>query len=121
VRAVLDFLYLAQLPSHTTTSLSQRFEGSLTRFHNNKDIFLDLGVREHFNLPKIHSLLHFGPSIHLFGTTDNYNTEQMERLHIDLTKEAYHATNRKDEYDQMTTWLERREKVQVHSSFIEWW
>jgi hypothetical protein len=120
VRAVLDFLYLAQLPSHTTTSLSQRFEGSLTRFHNNKDIFLDLGVREHFNLPKIHSLLHFGPSIHLFGTTDNYNTEQTERLHIDLTKEAYRATNRKDEYDQMTTWLERREKVQVHSSFIEW-
>ena len=119
VRALLDFLYLAQFPSHSSTSIS-RLEDSLSRFHNNKDIFLDLGVREHFNLPKIHSLIHFSPSIRLFGTTDNYNTEQTERLHIDLTKDAYRATNRKDEYDQMTTWLERREKVQVHSSFIEW-
>ena len=118
VRALLDFLYLAQLPSHTSTTI-MRLEDSLSRFHNNKDIFVDLGVREHFNLPKIHSLLHYSPSIRLFGTTDNYNTEQTERLHIDLTKDAYRATNHKDEYSQMTTWLERREKIQDHYSFVK--
>ena len=119
VRALLDFLYLAQLPSHTSTTI-MRLEDSLSRFHNNKDIFVDLGVREHFNLPKIHSLLHYSPSIRLFGTTDNYNTEQTKRLHIDLTKDAYRVTNHKDEYSQMTTWLERREKVQDHYSFVKW-
>ena len=56
--------------------------------------------------------------ITLFGTTDNYNTEQSERLHIDLTKDAYRATNHKDEYAQMTVWLERKEKVSQHADFI---
>jgi len=119
VRALLDFVYLAQYPSHTSKTL-KRLEECLARFHENKDIFIDLGVREHLNIPKIHSLLHYRSSITLFGTTDNYNTEQSERLHIDFTKDAYRATNRKDEYTQMTAWLERREKVRTHMAFVEW-
>ena len=119
VRALLDFLYLAQLPAHTSTSL-MRLEDTLSRYHSNKDVFIDLGIREDFNMPKIHSLTHYSASIRLFGTTDNYNTEQTERLHIDTTKDAYNATNHKDEYSQMTTWQERREKVQVHYGFVKW-
>ncbi|KAI9430032.1 hypothetical protein H4582DRAFT_2114015 [Lactarius indigo] len=111
VYALLDFLYLAQLPSQTANTVVQLDE-ALARFHSNKAIFVDLGVREHFNIPKFHSLMHYTRSIALFGTTDNYNTEQTERLHIDFTKDAYHATNHKDEYPQMTTWLER--------PFIKW-
>ncbi|KAH8980428.1 hypothetical protein EDB86DRAFT_3236727 [Lactarius hatsudake] len=118
-RALLDFLYLAQLPSHTTETLL-RLEESLARFHDNKDVFVDLGIREHFIIPKVHSLSHYKSSITLFGSTDNYNTEQTERLHIDFTKDAYRATNRKDEYPQMTTWLEHREKIQQHAKFIAW-
>jgi hypothetical protein len=48
----------------------------------------------------------------LFGTTDNYNMEQIEHLHINFMKNAYHATNHKGKYVQMATWLERREKIQ---------
>jgi len=77
VRGLLDFLYLAQLPSQTTDTIA-RLERSLVAFHANKDVFVDLGVRDGFNVPKIHSLLHYGQSICLFGTTDNYNTEQTE-------------------------------------------
>jgi hypothetical protein len=117
VRALLDFLYLAQLPSHTTDTL-HRLNKSLELFHQNKTVFADLGVREQFNLPKLHSLIHYQSSITLFGTTDNYNTEQSECLHIDLAKDAYRATNRKDEYPQMTLWLERREKMQQHAAAI---
>ena len=113
VRALLDFLYLAQFPSHTSDTL-ERLSDSLARFHHNKSVFTDLGVRDHFNVPKIHSLIHYRTSITLFGTTDNYNTEHSERLHIDFAKDAYRATNRRDQYPQMTTWLERREKVQQH-------
>ncbi|KAJ7906687.1 hypothetical protein B0H13DRAFT_1880374 [Mycena leptocephala] len=45
----------------------------------------------------------------LFGTSDNYNTEYTERLYIDLAKDAYRSTNRKDEFSQMTLWLEPSE------------
>ena len=118
-RALLDFMYLAQYPNHTMETL-QRLHDSLARFHENKIVFIDLGTRQNFNIPKLHSLTHYATSILLFGTTDNYNTEQTERLHIDLTKDAYRATNHKDEYVQMTTWLERREKLHHHTAFIKW-
>ena len=117
---LLDFLYLAQFPSHTSTTIT-RLDDALAHFHNNMKVFVNLGIREHFNLPKIHSLIHYSLSIHLYGTTDDYNTEQTERLHIDFTKDAYCATNCKDEFSQMTTWLEHHEKIQVHSRFIKWW
>jgi len=108
---------LAQFRSHTTDTL-RRLEDCLSRFHENKAVFTDLGIRKHFNFPKIHSLLHYGLSITLFGTTDNYNTEQTERLHIDFTKAAYRATNHKDKLPQMTTWLGRLKKVQQHAELV---
>ena len=117
VRAIVDFVYLAQLPSHTLDTL-RRLQDSLQMFHVNKDVFVDLGTRDGFNIPKLHSMLHYASSIMLFGTTDNYNTEQTERLHIDFTKDAYRSTNRKDEFKQMTSWLERRERVQYHAAQI---
>ena len=116
VWGLLDFLYLAQLPLQTTNTISC-LRQSLVVFHENKDIFIDLGMRDHFNVPKIHSLIHYCSSILLFGATDNYNTEQTERLHIDFMKDAYRATNNKDEYNQMTTWLDRSEKLQQHAKF----
>ena len=116
--ALLDFLYVAQYGSHTTTSI-KRLEDCLAAFHDSKAVFIDLGTRKNFNLPKLHSLGHYASSIRLFGTTDNYNTEQSERLHIDLAKNAYRATNRKDEYPQMTAWLERRERIERHATLVD--
>jgi len=117
VHSILDFLYLSQLPTHTTETL-KNLRNALATFHDNKSIFVDLGVREHFNFPKLHSLTHYASCIESLGTTDNYNTEYTECLHIDFAKDAYRATNHKDEYPQMTLWLERKEKVLVHQAHI---
>ena len=117
-RALLEFLFLAQYRSHTTASI-ERLQDSLTAFHNSKAVFIDVGAQKNFNFPKLHSLLHYASSIQLFGTTDNYNTEQSECLHIDLAKNAYRATNHKDEYPQMVAWLERREKIERHATSID--
>ena len=119
IRSLLDFLYLAQYPVHTSETL-HLLQQSLERFHEHKQIFVDLGIRNDFNFPKLHSLAHYVQSIQLFGTTDNYNTEYTERLHIDLAKDAYRATNHRDEYSQMTVWLERKEKVLQHQSYLDW-
>lgn len=119
VRALLDFLYLARYPAHTSDTLAS-LRASLERFHANKSIFVDLGIRLHFKLPKLHSLDHYLLSIELFGTTDNYDTQYTERLHIDFAKEAYRATNHRDEFPQMTLWLERQEKILRHDAYIQW-
>ncbi|KAI0038015.1 hypothetical protein FA95DRAFT_1449770, partial [Auriscalpium vulgare] len=110
LRALLDFLYLAQYPSHSDDTLKY-LTSALQRFHDNKHIFEELGIRDQFNLPKLHALTHYVESIKLFGTTDNYNTEATERLHIDYTKDAYRSTNHKDALPQMTRWLVRREQL----------
>ncbi|KAI0040537.1 hypothetical protein FA95DRAFT_1549668 [Auriscalpium vulgare] len=119
VRALLDFLYLAQYPSHSENTLGY-LEEALQRFHDNKDVFEELGIREHFNIPKLHGLSHYVASIKLFGTTDNYNTEATERLHIDYAKDAYRSTNHKDAFHQMTRWLVRREQIWQHERYISW-
>ena len=97
----------------------EHLQRCLAAFHDHKAVFLDLGARKNFNLPKLHSLTHYVSSIQLFGTTDNYNTEQSECLHINLAKDAYCATNHKDEYSQMTLWLECQEKMQCHAASID--
>ena len=118
-RALLDFLYLAQYPIHSDSTL-RLLTDALSRFHANKGIFLDLGIRTQFNIPKIHFMSHYVELIKYFGTTDNFDTQYTERLHIDLAKDAYAATNHKDEYEQMTTWLDRRERVLRHEQYIKW-
>ncbi|KAI0039298.1 hypothetical protein FA95DRAFT_1504352 [Auriscalpium vulgare] len=119
VRALLDFLYLAQYPSHSESTLKY-LEKALKAFHDSKFIFEELGIRQGFNIPKLHAMLHYVASIRAFGTTDNYNTEATERLHIDYAKDAYRSTNHKDVYPQMTRWLVRREQMLRHANFIRW-
>ncbi|KAH9840302.1 uncharacterized protein C8Q71DRAFT_702984, partial [Rhodofomes roseus] len=87
-KALLDFLYMSQYSVHSETTL-KALEGSLADFHAKKDVFIRLGARGNFLIPKLHMLTHYVRAIKLYGTTDNYNTETTERLHIDFAKEAY--------------------------------
>ena len=120
VRALLDFVYLAQYPMHSNQTLDA-LDDALERFHAHKDVFIELGIRVDFNFPKIHGLRHYRRRIEYMGSADNYNTKFTERLHIDMAKEAYRATNKKDEYDQMTLWLERKEKILRFERYIKWY
>ncbi|KAF8869049.1 hypothetical protein CPB85DRAFT_1241987, partial [Mucidula mucida] len=87
-RALLDFLYLSRYQVHSDITL-QELNDCLEEFHSNKWVFVECGVREHFNIPKLHFLTHYICAIKLFGTANNYSTETTERLHIDFTKDAY--------------------------------
>ncbi|KAF8872853.1 hypothetical protein CPB85DRAFT_1237372 [Mucidula mucida] len=118
-RGLLDFVYLSRYPIHSDETLKE-LDSALSMFHDNKWVFVTHGIREHFDIPKLHFLNHYTRAIRLFGTADNYNTEATERLHIDFAKDAYRSTNCKDEYKQMTKWLERREKIMFHANYISW-
>ena len=117
VRGILDFLYLVKYPVHTTETLDE-LDAALQEFNDNKQIFIDLGIRSDFNFPKGHFTHHYRYLIELYGTADNFNTEYTERLHIDLAKDAYCSTNSKDEYPQMTSWLDRRERILMHDKYL---
>ncbi|KAG2130431.1 uncharacterized protein EDB93DRAFT_1243290 [Suillus bovinus] len=112
IRGLLDFLYLAQYPCHSSETLSLLVE-ALDLFHDNKQIFVDHGIQNNFNLPKLHAARHYMLMIQTFGTTANYNTEYTEHLHIDLAKDVYRAMNHKDEFVQMTQWLKCKGKIHL--------
>ncbi|TFK59907.1 hypothetical protein BDN72DRAFT_905430 [Pluteus cervinus] len=119
VRSLIDFVMLAQYPIHTRSTLNDLCD-ALSDFHAPKKVFIQLGVQADWMIPKLHMLEHYADMIQFYGTTDNYNTEYTERLHIDMVKEAYQSTNMKDEFPQMTLWLERREKIFQHDETIRW-
>ena len=58
VCALMDFTFIAQYPVPTSETL-KLLEGALAQFHKYKSIFVDLGVRQHFNLPKLHFASHY--------------------------------------------------------------
>ncbi|KAJ7094998.1 hypothetical protein C8R44DRAFT_890124 [Mycena epipterygia] len=119
VKSLIDFFYYAQFQSHTSRTLDA-LQGSLDTFHANKPILIKLGIREHFNIPKLHSLQHYVHAIRSLGSADGYNTESPERLHIDFAKSAYHASNKRDYTSQMAVWLQRQEAFALRQSYLDW-
>lgn len=95
-------------------------ENTLHTFHSVKDIFIKLDIRGAFNIPKVHSMIHYIDSIKNKGTVDGYNTELPERLHINLTKELYRATNKKEYMQQMVKILYRLESLDAFILFLNW-
>ncbi|KAJ6564347.1 hypothetical protein B0H19DRAFT_941521 [Mycena capillaripes] len=116
---ILDFIHYAHFETHCDDSLTQ-LDAAWLAFHDNKDVFIDLGIRKHFNISKIHKLKHYVDSIRSRGTADGFNTEGTERLHIDLAKVGYKATNKKAYTRQMTVWLRRQESVHKFGSYLQW-
>lgn len=121
-RGVLDFIYYAQYHAHTDITLA-RMQAALDIFHASKDVFVDLGIRsspDDFNIPKLHSMMHYIQSIRHMGSADGYNSESPERLHIDCAKDAYAASSKVDYIAQMTKWLSVQEAVYRHTAYIDW-
>ncbi|TFK16438.1 hypothetical protein FA15DRAFT_662155 [Coprinopsis marcescibilis] len=104
VKGLLDFIFLSQYPTHDSHTLKY-LEDVLDLFQKNKSYFIDVNCHKTLNILKFHSLIHYAESIQCFGTTDNYNTEIFECLHIEFAKEGWHATNQGDKFPQMIQWL----------------
>jgi hypothetical protein len=118
-RGLLDFIYYAQYKSHTTETLNHMQE-ALDLFHANKDAFIDLNIHEHFNIPKLHSMLHYILSIQKLSSIDGLNSEGPERLHIDYAKKGYQASNKNDYMIQMAKWLQCQESIDLPTAYLQW-
>ncbi|KAJ7183395.1 hypothetical protein C8R46DRAFT_884092 [Mycena filopes] len=119
VKGVVDFIHYAHFETHCDESLAQ-MDAAWASFHANKQIFIDLEIRSDFDIIKLHKLKHYTNSIRSRGTADGFNTENTERLHIDLAKVAYKASNRRDYTSQMTVWLRRQEAVHKFGTYLQW-
>ncbi|KAI9461411.1 hypothetical protein HD554DRAFT_2206691 [Boletus coccyginus] len=105
-----DFICLVLYQSHMDKTIQALLQ-ALDNFHSAKDVFIELGLHEHFNIPKVHSLLHYIDMIKNLGSLDRINTKSLECLHINYTKKAYAASSQNDYTIQMTKWLQCQEMI----------
>lgn len=119
VRSVLDFIYYSHFEMHSDDSLDE-MDRAWQSFHAHKKIFVDMGLRKHFNIAKVHSMKHYIPSIRSRGPAPGFNTEGSERLHIEYAKLGYRASNKKAYLRQMAKWLQRQEAVHRFETYLQW-
>lgn len=125
-RALLDYIYMAQYPSHDDDTLAELTQ-SIQGFQAVKDVWIENGTRsgkngtiEHQNIPKIHGPLHLVEDIMEKGSSDNTTSETPEHLHVVYCKRPYLSTNRKNPNEQMARWMDRTEKVAAFGSWLFW-
>jgi hypothetical protein len=128
LRAELDFIYTAEWEQISELDLAHLEEYN-QEFHDNKHIFIDPriggrrgkhGVMTHFNIPKLHARHHIPDNIRDCGASRNFSAQITERYHIDIVKDAYAATNRRDVTEQMVRWLNRQERILQFDSYLHW-
>ncbi|KAJ6617199.1 hypothetical protein B0H10DRAFT_2176477 [Mycena sp. CBHHK59/15] len=116
------------MPSHPDWTGSEHkemeklFAGLMAGHAEPTDIFIEFEVcsQGHFNIPKIHWMEHYTPKIRLFSSTDGFNMEVPEWLHIDYTKAGYRVSNKKVYITQMTLWLQRQEAIDRFTAYFAW-
>jgi hypothetical protein len=120
-QCLMDFMYRAHMPELSDGDL-ELLERDLAEFHDLKNVFVRAEAvedEERFHgIPKIHMLSHYVQSIRQLGTTDGYNTEAPERLHIDYVKEGWRASNHVNALEQMTTYLQRKESWAILTAHL---
>ncbi|KAB5587770.1 hypothetical protein CTheo_8789 [Ceratobasidium theobromae] len=111
-RCVIDFMYRTHMPEMSDDDL-EALDNDLAEFHKSKEAFVECNVVDSGDMfdaiAKIHMLSHYSESIRELGTTDGYNTEAPEHLHIDCVKEGWRMSNHNNPLDQMALYLQRKE------------
>lgn len=119
IRSIVEFIYRAQSPTHTDTSLASMVE-SLGKFHETKDAIIQAearrgakGVKNDFNIPKLELLQSFARNVKDNGALIQYTADVTERLHITHCKVPFERTNRNINsfVDQVVGLLNREENI----------
>jgi hypothetical protein len=110
MRAFLDFCYIARRNIHDTHSLAG-MDDALQRFHQYHEIFQTTGVRDNFNLPRQHSLIHYIKLIWAFGAPNGLCSSITESKHIKAVKKPWWRSSRFDALSQMLLTNQRLDKL----------
>jgi hypothetical protein len=110
IAAFLDFCYLVR-QSQIDESVLDQIDKALERFHTERDIFCELGICDNFNLPRQHSLIHYRPSIQLFGAPNGLCSSITESKHIKAVKETWQRSSRNSPLGEMLLSNQRLDKL----------
>lgn len=118
IRAFIEFCYIVRREVHDTKSL-QELQDTLDRFHHYRSIFQTTGIRNHFNLPRQHSLIHYFKLIRAYGAPNGLCSSITESKHIKAIKEPWRRSNRYNALGQMLLTNQRLDKLAASRTDFE--
>ena len=110
ISAFMEFCYLARRSQIDDDTLAQ-IDVAVARFHHEREIFKDVGVREDFLLPRQHSLSHYHHLIQQFGVPNGLCSSITESKHIKAVKEPWRRSSRNEPLGQMLLTNQRLDKL----------
>ena len=110
ISAYLEFCYLVRRSQIDSATLDQ-IEGAVARFHQERKIFIQTGVRDDFSLPRQHSLSHYRFLIQQFGAPNGLCSSITESRHITAVKKPWRRSNRNEPLGQMLLTNQRLDKL----------
>ncbi|KAG1864380.1 hypothetical protein F4604DRAFT_1882085 [Suillus subluteus] len=125
IRALIEFIYLAQNPVHSPDSLHSMVQ-ALSDFHAFKDAIVAAearrgkkGVKEDFFIPKLELLQSFRGTVERLGTLMQFSADMTERLLITHCKHLFERTNRRstDFTEQCVRILNRQESMELFNLY----
>jgi hypothetical protein len=108
--AFMEFCYLVRRSQIDEDTLAA-IEHAVGRFHQERQIFLEVGIREDFSLPRQHSLIHYRDLIVLFGAPNGLCSSITESKHIKAVKEPWRRSSRNQPLGQMLLTNQRLDKL----------
>ena len=118
IRTLIDFIYQAQSPMHTESSI-QEMESSLCEFHDHKDAIIVVGARRtkaagaksNFNILKLELFHSFSMAICNNGGLIQYTADVSEHLLITHCKHPFTCTSKNKDFAEQVIWILDQEEV----------
>ncbi|KAJ6474792.1 hypothetical protein C8R45DRAFT_1102943 [Mycena sanguinolenta] len=117
--AFLDFCYLVRRADFDEDTLDA-IDASVKTYHERREIFRELGVRDGFSLPCQHSMIHYRPNIEKFAATNGVCSSITESRHITAVKRPWRRSSRYEALCQMLLTNQRLDKLAAaRADFVE--
>jgi hypothetical protein len=111
--AFMDFCYTVRKNNFDELNLDA-IDSNVARFHAYRIVFEDVGVRNHFSLPRQHSVIHFRLLIQMFGAPNGLCSSITESKHIKAVKEPYRRSSHFEALGQMLVTNQRMDKLAAY-------
>ena len=117
MRYFLEFCYLVRRSVLTEESLDQ-VDVALSKYLEFREIFRNMGVRDNFSVPRLHSVMHYKKLIKYYGAPNGLCSSITESKHIEAVKKPWRRSNRYKALGQMLKTNSRLDKLRAsHISF----
>jgi hypothetical protein len=118
ISAFLEFCYLVRRSQLDNDTLDQ-IDAAITRYHLEREIFLESEVRNDFSLPRQHSISHYRFLIQQFGAPNGLCSSITESRHITAVKKPWRRSNRNEPLGQILLTNQRLDKLAMSRTDFE--